>query len=679
MKKLSFILIAILLATLGTWYFWPEYGDSYSEQQRQLWNQRRGLMHPLCIESYDNEGIIKPDTSGLKLFSGLKIRRYEQAQHVVKQSIKIDKALQQQQFQLRNQLAPSCSFVVNKQGNEQELPQEGLSSVQLKEQIKQGDTTAPLTYLLRISAQNEYRNPALNSWMGFQNARQHLMQAAQYGSRTAPFLLRYLETMRDTAAAYDRKAYYATSTPFQTPKVPIFHGLESMPGYQEFHQELLQGNYEDFAVLECIIPEQDKDVLKRDIYNHLLSLSKKGDLQAQRHLVRMILEMFEQVPFRKDNAIREVHTAAANAIGRIPGFRNISYSLATGLVRLGIYTPEDSTEWAYYSEASQYAYRTARQGDLTCMYLWLRFGIETKDYFSQEEWENIFAFTHRLLETGYTPFIDYVSTHEAWPSLYQLIIRSYYPPASWERIVQQCMSEQQKSVIERPEDQFTYNLGYSDLGYAVSEFEKTFRSADPSTLHELEEWCDTCYRDGHLPALYAFARIYSQGIGVPKNPGKAYLLLKRALSEAIYYPNWTVYCDDNKDLLFRFGLVVNGATQFENSVKLQLISLVLDHPEFPGRDEQEAFQLANSMYHKFSGSPDDGPYLYVLGRIYEQGTGTPVDLRKALNYYKLSVLSKYPNTGCEKRYQKLVDEIGEEQEEDKASLQKSAVPSPSGD
>ncbi len=108
-------------------------------------------------------------------------------------------------------------------------------------------------------------------------------------------------------------------------------------------------------------------------------------------------------------------------------------------------------------------------------------------------------------------------------------------------------------------------------------------------------------------------------------------------------------------------MVANEMTQFKDSVKLQLISLVLDHPDFPGRDEQEAFQLANSMYHKFSGSPDDGPYLYILGRIYEQGTGTPVDLRKALNYYKLSVLSKYPHTGCKKRYQKLVDEIGKDQ------------------
>ena len=46
-KKVWISIAAVLLAAVAGWFLWPtapEYGDSYSEQQRKLWNERRAIL-----------------------------------------------------------------------------------------------------------------------------------------------------------------------------------------------------------------------------------------------------------------------------------------------------------------------------------------------------------------------------------------------------------------------------------------------------------------------------------------------------------------------------------------------------------------------------------------------------------------------------------------------------------
>lgn len=97
---------------------------------------------------------------------------------------------------------------------------------------------------------------------------------------------------------------------------------------------------------------------------------------------------------------------------------------------------------------------------------------------------------------------------------------------------------------------------------------------------------------------------------------------------------------------------------FPNCVKLDAISMVLRHPEFPGRDESEAYRLAMSMDNPdFHEVPMEGPVCYVLGIVHERGIGTQVDKEKALRYYKACSNGSWPHQGCRERFDALTEQI----------------------
>lgn len=78
-----------------------------------------------------------------------------------------------------------------------------------------------------------------------------------------------------------------------------------------------------------------------------------------------------------------------------------------------------------------------------------------------------------------------------------------------------------------------------------------------------------------------------------------------------------------------------------------MLSLGIRNADFPGRDEAQMYALAQEL-ELFSISND---YLsYLLGRVYEDGIGTPVDLGKARMHYERG---RYRHAGCAERLERL--------------------------
>ena len=80
-----------------------------------------------------------------------------------------------------------------------------------------------------------------------------------------------------------------------------------------------------------------------------------------------------------------------------------------------------------------------------------------------------------------------------------------------------------------------------------------------------------------------------------------------------------------------------------------MLSLLLEHPEFPGRDLSRVPDLLHEL-EDFTKDDSSGSLCYLMGRVYEDGIGVPVDLSQALKYYERG---KDDNSHCAERWEKL--------------------------
>ncbi len=665
MKKLSLIIISIILVTLGVWLISPEYGSGYSEEQRRFWNERRGLYPAICLPGHDLNDEQMPFASPSCMSMQFMLYMLATAQSMNEgrdsylSKMSEGKEQHRRQILLRNTEALDCDMVVNPPSDREDIPLEGRSCFARRKLAEQGNAEACLQMLVQGKNASVIRSKdglEKAPWGLVSNINHYLSLASNNDSITGEFLFRYFQTIQNEFKNSFSTERIRFNAPVSDPPPP-----ESVEGFEEFRHMLVTGDYTGLAVLKLLNQNHTCTAIRNEMYLTLLPLAQAGDTDAQRKIAQLVLtlDLFPNW---------EIHVEMSKQLERWSKFfpaypewlKNKNLQFKNALVKLGIVSPYGTREWQIHNAASNFAYEAARKGDLTCMALWLQFGIIDKNYFSREEWENIFIFTRCLLDAGYQPFLDFLGNHNQHgnPLLYHIIC-DYYSPASCEKLFWKCadiIAKQETdnpSFIGRLQDK-AINCNY-ELKEVIHDMGETARNADAAGLQQMEDWCNTCLQEGNLPALCAFARIYDKGIGVPSNPGKAYILLKRALEVSYQCPLWDVFITD--------GFTIDrgqcdSTIPYISAVKLLLVHLTIDHPDFPGRNEQEAFQMASNMPREVTDGIAGGRFNYALGRLHEQGIGTSKDLKKALECYKKSASGPFSHSGCEERYEALGKQIG---------------------
>ncbi len=143
---------------------------------------------------------------------------------------------------------------------------------------------------------------------------------------------------------------------------------------------------------------------------------------------------------------------------------------------------------------------------------------------------------------------------------------------------------------------------------------------------------------------------YEQGTGVPCDLEKAWSCYLEAREIAVNYGGEFVSFNDSANE------GESNITCMPNAPAVFMLFLGIHHKEFPGRDEHVLYELAQELDPFVDNSPYTGHLLYLLGKVYEEGIGTPLDREKALKYYQGAVSS---HLGCSEGVERLQQETKE--------------------
>lgn len=630
MKKVLFSLLGLIIVLL-TWAFWPEYGSGYSEEQRCLWNEQR-TVYPLAWskdalrprDSWDVAEILGIDESEVK---AQLIVKKSQAENILKK-LKSN----------RNKEALDWQVTLPENPDLSKLPLNGLSKGELIEKAKNGDGDACLLIVSSICGGN-YLGTYELSWGQIRDVQKWLDKAIEWNRPGAEFLKNYFDLVKKS-----QKINRAQKGGTKLKKAP---GTQDVMGYPEFAKQIRQGDYLLYKVMSRMVADFDPPLEKQIIYDAILPKAQQGDAVAQSDIGALFFE---------NSGTSVLSEVATQIYTNTSAFKNkldwMPDSLATKTInlikKLGLMSARDTSIVNRYEEACYFLRQAALQGDLRGMDLWLRYGITGCTYLSRKEWNDIFAYSQELVEAGYTP---QTTRHieGRYDSLQTEILYSFYTQKS----IKSLFTLSEKHLTRRNDSSFVYynqwnypwkkndletNKKAIELLQEVEGRDYVARSAflilersEATTREYLISVLEKFAKEGDVNALLKVAEIYEKGKSVPVDLGKAYAYYKEATQYANDYPLWQqIYQDEfvgeNK---YAHGIV------FPNYVKLKMITMVIKHPDFPGRDEKRAFEDALSL-EKYATKTPNTTYCYVIGQVYEKGIGTPKDEKKALSFYKLS-------------------------------------------
>lgn len=449
MKKITIIITGTLLTTLGFWFFCPEYGSGYSEEQRELWNERLKIFPAICQPGLnpDQQGPFTLQTNAnlFQIFSG---QTSDHINEYIRNKIDHDYVLKQQQTNLRDRLAPDCDFAVHPPSSQGGgVPTEGLPLPTLKKLADEGNWEACYYYLLR--QESEVDSNREKHFIQMSREEQslviyYLALAARTNHAASVFLLRYIQEVNKIMFEKNRQLAPAHKPPGKNLLSEILYpSLDSVAGYEDFRQQLFQGDILSYIMLEYLTPGNIHAPEKEQLCRILLQQEKQGDSRAPGKLARILFAQFQQKSLYAHINEKETRKRLDSLVSRIPLVSKCSLKhqdiVKSYLVKWGIFTPNDCAGWKDYCEASRFAYKSAQQGDLTAMYLWLRFGLNSLDSFTREEWENISVFSRRLLDVGYIPFLELMSQHRSrTTSRLHNVLNSYYSRKSLDALYAKC-------------------------------------------------------------------------------------------------------------------------------------------------------------------------------------------------------------------------------------------------
>lgn len=628
MKKVLLSILCLIIVLL-TWAFWPEYGSSYSEEQRRLWNEQR-TVYPLAWSkdalrprnSWDVAEILGIDNSEAK---AQLIAKKSQAGNILKK-LKSN----------RNKEALDWQVTLPENPDLSKLPLNGLSTGELVEKAKNGDGDACLLLVSSICGGNFLGTYDL-SWGKIHDAQKWLDKAIEWKRPGAEFLKNYFELVKKSQKINQNKEGRIKRAP----------GTLEVAGYPEFAKQLRKGDYLLYKVMSRMVAEFDPPPEKQIIYEALLPKALQGDPVAQSDIGALFFD--NTGTFSLSEVATQISTNTSALQGKLNWMPDPLAKKTINLSKkLGIMSARDTSIVNLYEEACYFLRQSALKGNLRGMDLWLRYGITGCTYLSRKDWNDIFAYSQKLLEAGYASQ-TWLHIEGRYDSLQTEILYSFYTQKS----IKSLFSLSEKHLTRRNSSPFVY---YNQWNYPWKENDLEKNKKAIELLQEVEGWdhvarcaflilersdaktqeylisvLEKFTKEGDVNALLKLAEIYEKGLSVPVDPGKAYAYYKEAAQYVNDYPMWQPMYEDE---FVGEGKYAHSIV-FPNYIKLKMITMVIKYPDFPGRDEKRAFEDALSL-EKFTTDSPNTTYCYVLGQIYEKGIGTAKDKKKALSFYKLS-------------------------------------------
>ncbi|WPX41598.1 hypothetical protein QET93_005715 [Akkermansia sp. N21116] len=647
-KKMWISITAVLLAVVTSVFLWPavsEYGDSYSEQQRKLWNERRALF-PLTWE------IARGCNDGGKYLSRITGKDATSVKEEFARREEREKTLAEMQAKLRDKENLPYEVTLDPVTSHGKLPADQVSLEECLHRANSGDAEACLAMALHLGwEKGDF--PEMLSWRQARDVDYWLGKAEEFKHPGARFLREFVHlTLPENRNVV--KITGSSSLFISPKKCPDYTGL---PGYHEFLNGLRGGDlmaYNLMCRIAChlILSNEERSLLQDALRKQV----KAGDVRAMEKMATLTFSPPKD-SFDRQRAILEgmEETFWGRAILMLPD--EASDQAWNGLVRMGGLKVEDAKEMNEFYEGVDCARKAARRGSLAGMDCWLAHGLSSLNYFTREDWEEAFRYYRTLLECRYVPFIERMAFRSKLDSMETKLMECFYRP----RFLRQAMSKALEKLDWRKEVYWCDVVKLIDGKNA----EKARRQldelvalcgADRLLLKLLEEpacWdvspgVTSVYVDkvkelageGDPLGKLVLGYLNEHGMGVSRDLKKAWDCYSEAKEAMGVFGGSSVLYSDP----FNGGKRNNVNMQIAPSVFM--LTLAFRHADLPGRDEKKLYDLAQEL-DKYTQSYTAGGLNYFLGKVYEDGIGTPVDRDKALEYYKRGAKGRFfYHAGC---------------------------------
>ncbi len=647
MNRKMIVIGTVLLAAVAGWCLWsspPEYGDSYSEQQRKLWNERRAL-YPMAWGQGMNYDL---DSWGSVFLTGL---NRSDAQLLFEQKKKRDEELAAKQIQLRDREKLGFQMDQNVPSDCSPLPVSQVSVRECLERARDGDVDACMMMALHMGWRGKFRSELL-TWRRAHDVRYWLDKAEELKHPGCQFLKNFMMMILPE----NRKNAVFQSGGGLSIRSELCPDYTGLPGYPEWQQCLRDGDllaYQLFCWLAADheLPDREKKLLLEG----LRSRSKSGDVLAMEKMCSLIFEPYRETDWRHSANDEMSKSIYGKMISMLP--ESVQEPAIQGFVRLGIVNAENTETMREFREAATCARESARRGSMIGMAFWLRYGQESLKEYSREDWEEVFRYHRILWERAYVPYVRDWGKYYPLP-LDQILMESYYSPQSlrtayrltWAKSGMRdedvvcggdylAKGKNAAEVLCDLDEQIAF-LGADYVLEKVLVLRRSWNVA-PEITEAYAAKVRELATEGDPLAKLVLGYLYENGLGVSRDLGMAWNLYSEArVAMGIFGVKLMTYLNLEGDKHV-------SCSYLEMMPSFFMLSLGIRNADFPGRDEAQMYALAQEL-ELFSISND---YLsYLLGRVYEDGIGTPVDLGKARMHYERG---RYRHAGCAERLERL--------------------------
>lgn len=636
-RKIVITSVALISALAGIFFGLgrSEYGNGYSEEQRKLWNEA-WIHYPLSwrmsrLRSYDLKKIVPYDSSRLQIILDQKqagIDELGEKQAVLRDDEKIP-------FELDENMRPDSSS----------LPAGQVALKECLERAQGGDAEACLVMALQMGWPGDVFENLVGcdplSWRRVRDVNFWLSRADSLGHPGARFLKYFFAVMCKT----DR------GDTIQGNEIPMVHCADytSFPGYEGFLKCLEEGDLLTYRVMRKIdghyMPPGDNDRERSVLENALRRRIEEGDVRAMENQAALFFDNFHF-----DSIVNEMKRSFwhQGAMALPKSMQDVSRRF---LIRMGMLDAEDTETVRGFRQAAEYARQAARRGSFAGMNYWLQFGVSSLDYFTREDWEEVFRYHRILLGQKYVPYfrgpIFPCSRKLVYPFYSQwdggkILCCCYTKDTLWEVVrrlgirqeEQDCLfefigSESEKNSSEeirvRLNEQIALRGSDEVMDQIILRGMDRDASSEESAVYVAKIRELAAEGDPYVKMVLGF--LYEQGCWLPRDLEKAWKCYGEVLEQVDSMAPVSVYYRD-----------LNGAACFfrcsiQEAVRLYMLSMLVRNPDFPGRDAEKGWTLAGELdKHLIPGSENEA-IIYLIARVYEDGIGTPLDKAKALEYY----------------------------------------------
>ncbi len=624
------------------------YGDSYSEQQRKLWNERRKV-YPLVWMLDRCDMVISSGPSFLGEAMGMDFERRNALEKIKEEK---DLKLEEQQKKLCEREKHGFTLDFKETPDIASLQACEVTIRECLERARCGDGDACLEMALHVRGSDSFQRDVM-SWRIAHDMKYWLDQAF-IAKRPGALFLKHFGNIR-TKQIVESVEIMGDGIHIKGWPLPDY---TTLPGYEEFRHCVQDGDWLAYRVMESLMSYYHENPFRSGLKEALRKKAQAGEVRAMEQFASLCFDrdIFEM----KRDILADMNSSflSKNLISILP--KDKQYDVRRWLISMGLLDVNRTATVEDFREAAEFSRKAAQHGSLAGMYYWLFYGQLTRNYFSSEDWETMLLYDKCLLEHVYIPYVRNIDIFGGFARSSRFLHPTdvYYDSTSR----RQCEQQARMQLLLRGEPQKNNFPDFarksvrelqSTLGEAISLYGAD--SVLENVLSNRNLWKGSqekqaiiankvkeLAKEGDPLAQFVMGFLYEQGRGVPQDLGKAWASYSEAYNGvagigrlALQFP------DPTRGFETESGYLQNYIPQF-------MISMVVRYPDFPGRDEKKAYTFA--AYLEGFSKPDGNAYLnYLLGRVYEDGIGTLPDQEKALEYY-MRGSEKHPACaeGCER-------------------------------